>query len=126
MNTDYILENPKIREKNFQDKIDCRVVKCKDVENYADKQNTIYDKTTNKMLYGINNKMAAFGVSDGTSDQLDPLLVLNDHKYGAGTAGANPCVLERFDDTNRFKITDNVIVILLFIIMILLIYYKKC
>jgi hypothetical protein len=127
MNTDNILENQKIREQIFQDKINSRVVKCKDVEKYADKQNTVYDKKHNKMLYGLNNKMGAFGVSDGTCNQLDQLLVLNDHKCGAGAAGANPCLLERFDNNNSYnlKVTDNVIIIILFCILLVIIFNKR-
>jgi hypothetical protein len=127
MNTDNFVNNQKIREQIFQDKIKSRVVKCKDVYKYANKQNTVYDKDDNKMLYGINNKMAAFGVSDGTSDQLDQLLALNAHKCGVGTAGANPCDLEKFDsvnDTFNFKISDNIIIITLFLIMIYAIHNK--
>jgi hypothetical protein len=123
-----MLEYQKIREQIFQDKINSRLVKCKDVEKYADKQNTVYDKKHNKMLYGLNNKMAAFGVSDGTCNQLDQLLVLNDHKCGAGAAGANPCLLERFDNDNNtynLKITDNVIILILFCILLVIIFNKK-
>ncbi len=127
MNTDNFIDNQKIREQIFEDKIKSRVVKCKNIYKYADTQNTVYDKYNNKMLYGINNKMAAFGVSDGTSNQLDQLLALNSHKFGAGAAGANPCNLEKFDsvnDTFNFKITDNVIIIILFLIMIYTIHNK--
>lgn len=128
MNIDYFVENSAIRQKNFEDKIKARVVKCKNVQKYADKQNTIYNKCSNKMLYGVNNKMAAFGVSDGTSNQLDQLLVLKSHQLGAGAAGANPCVLEKFesnDNTNNFKMTDNVISVLLLFIMFFMIFNRN-
>jgi hypothetical protein len=126
MNTDYILENRKIREKNFQDKINARLVKCKDVISYADKQNTEYDRFNNEMLYGINNKMAAFGVSDGTCNQLDQLLVLKDHQCGAGAAGANPCYLEKFEGLHHdFKMTETIISAILFCILVLLLFNKN-
>ena len=127
MNTDSFLDNQQIRQQIFEDKLNSRLVKCKDVREYANMQNTIYNKCNNKMLYGLNDKMAAFGVSDGTSNQLDQLLVLDSHQLGAGTAGANPCVLEKFesDDTYSLKITDNVIIVILFFIMIVVIFNKN-
>jgi hypothetical protein len=130
MNIDNFVENSAIRQKNFEDKIKARTVKCKNIEKYADKQNTIYNKCSNKMLYGVNNKMAAFGVSDGTSDQLDQLLVLKSHQLGAGAAGANPCVLEKFEtnktnDANNFKITENVVISLLVFIMFFMIFNRN-
>jgi hypothetical protein len=130
MNIDNFVANSAIRQKNFEDKIKARTVKCKNVQKYADKQNTIYNKCSNKMLYGVNNKMAAFGVSDGTSDQLDQLLVLKSHQLGAGAAGANPCVFEKFennqtDDTNSYKITDNVVSGLLVFIMFFMIFNRN-
>jgi hypothetical protein len=124
MNTDSFLENQKIRQQHFEDKLDARLVKCKNVQKYADKQNTIYDRYDNKILYGINNKMAAFGVSDGTSNQLDQLLVLDSHKLGAGAAGANPCVYENFD-TENYKFTDYIIIIILVLILFIIIYNKN-
>jgi len=126
MNTDYNLENQKIRQDNFEKKLNNRLVKCKNVENYADKQNTIYDQDNNMILYGINNKMAAFGVSDGTCNQLDQLLYTNNHICGAGAAGANPCRLERFEtNNNSFLITDNIVIILLILLLIIIIYNKN-
>ena len=127
MNTDYNLENQKIIQDNFENKLNARLVKCNDIQNYANKQNTIYDQHDNLMLYGINNKMAAFGVSDGTSNQLDQLLYTNNHICGAGAAGGNPCILEKFnsDNNNGLLISDNIIIVILFLILIMIIYNKK-
>jgi len=131
MNTDNILENQQIRQTNFQNKINSRLVKCSDVNKYANKQNTIYDKNDNTMLYGINNKMHPFGVSDGTCNQLDQLLLTNKHICGAGVAGGNPCYhklhnkiptygLEGFssESTNGIKITENIILLILVVLII--------
>lgn len=55
---------------------------------YAQNQGTYYDQQYNKIRYDISNNLKATGVSDGTSCQINPLML----KYASGVAGANPCV----------------------------------
>jgi hypothetical protein len=92
---------------------------------YANKQNTIYDPNTNQYLYGINNKMRATGVGDGTCNQINPLIFQNNYKCGFGSAGGNPCrkVIESFtNDDNVNKVSDYVTSIVLVLIILLIIY----
>ena len=96
--------------------------------DYANKQNTIYDPETNTFLYGINNKMRATGVGDGTCDLINPLIFQDNYKCGFGSAGGNPCrkVIESFnndnDNENNYKITDYVKTALIVLIVVLIIY----
>ena len=62
---------------------------------YAKDQGTFYDETTNKMLYGMSNNLRVTGVSDGTLNQINPLML---KQMGAGVAGANPC----YNDNNQY------------------------
>ena len=95
---------------------------------YANKQNTVYDPETNTFLYGINNKMRATGVGDGTCyNQINPLIFQDNYKCGFGSAGGNPCrkVIESFNNDNgenNYKITDYVKTILIVLVVILIIY----
>ena len=94
MNTDYLVENAKIREQRLQDKLTCRGEKhfnCNKVNQYASDQNTVYDPMKNLMLYGINSNMGVLGVSDGTCNQINPLIYTQPYKCGFGAAGGNPC-----------------------------------
>ena len=98
--------------------------------DYANKQNTIYDPKTNTFLYGINNKMRATGVGDGTCNLINPLIFQDNYKCGFGSAGGNPCkkVIESFSsDDNKYKITDYITSIIIVLIILLLIYiYCNC
>jgi len=94
---------------------------------YANKQNTIYDPQTNQFLYGINNKMRATGVGDGTCNLINPLIFQDNYKCGFGAAGGNPCkkVVESFNsdnDDNNYKVSDYVRTILIILTIILIIY----
>jgi hypothetical protein len=97
---------------------------------YANKQNTFYDPQTNQFLYGINNKMRATGVGDGTCNQINPLIFQDNYKCGLGSAGGNPCkkVIESFNSENsNHKVSDYITSIVLFFIIILIIYiYCNC
>lgn len=93
---------------------------------YANKQNTFYDPQTNQFLYGINNKMRATGVGDGTCNQINPLIFQDNYKCGFGSAGGNPCkkVIESFSKRkkNKNKFSDYITSIILVLIIILIIY----
>jgi hypothetical protein len=95
---------------------------------YANKQNTVYDPETNTFLYGINNKMRATGVGDGTCNQINPLIFQDNYKCGLGSAGGNPCrkVIESFNNDsgykNNYNITDYVKTIMIVLVVILIIY----
>jgi len=97
---------------------------------YADKQNTIYEPQTNTFLYGINNKMRATGVGDGTCNQINPLIFQDNNRCGFGSAGGNPCmkVIESFNnEQNNYKATDYITSIILVLIILLIIYiYCNC
>lgn len=139
MNTDYIVPDIGIREKqyrrNINSKGDTRYYNdsCKTIKEYAKEQNTVYDPITNQMLYGINANMKAFGVSDGTCNQINPLMFTPRYICGTGTAGGNRCVpdaysIENFDSNcNGYKTTEIIIFIILVLIFIFVIYskYKK-
>ena len=93
---------------------------------YANKQNTVYDPETNTFLYGINNKMRATGVGDGTCNQINPLIFQNNNKCGFGSAGGNPCntkIIESFNsDESIYKVSDYVTRIIIILVVILIIY----
>jgi hypothetical protein len=99
---------------------------------YANNQNTVYDPKTNTFLYGINNKMRATGVGDGTCNQINPLIFQDNYKCGFGSAGGNPCkkVIESFKndcDDNDYKVSDIIRIILIILTVILIIYiYCNC
>lgn len=93
--------------------------------NYANDQNTVYDANTNTMLYGINSRMRVLGVSDGTCNQINPLIYQDNYKCGLGSAGGNPCnnkIIESFSNTGGCNITFFVTSILLTLVLILFIY----
>jgi len=102
--------------------------------NYANKQNTFYDEKTNEILYGRSNLMRASGVSDGTCNQINPMMLRYSARCGAGVAGGNPCFpnsIEPFETnyTNKCcNINGFVTMIFLMLILILFIninYYDK-
>jgi len=100
MNTDYMVQDIGLREKqyrrNINSKGDTRYYddSCKTIREYAKEQNTVYDPMTNQILYGINSNMHVSGVSDGTCNQINPLLFTPRYMCGAGTSGGNRCVLD--------------------------------
>ena len=105
-----------------------KVKSCSAGTKYADYQNTYYNPNTNQMLYGINSRMKVLGASDGTCNQINPLLYTNNYKCGAGTAGANPCIggnkdfiLETMDGTS-YNISDYIGVVLIVLIFIIVMY----
>lgn len=103
MNTDYQVYNAKIREQRLKDKLNCRGEKhfnCNKVRQYASDQNTIYDPMQNMMLYGINANMGVLGVSDGTCNQINPLIYTQPYRCGFGAAGGNPCVPDAYGIEN--------------------------
>jgi hypothetical protein len=61
-------------------------------KDYADFQHAEYDQQKNQILYGINKNMKALGVSDGTCNQINPVIYNNKYKCGFGVAGGNPCL----------------------------------
>lgn len=103
MNTDYLIENSKIREKNLTNRLNCHNTSCSNVKKFADDQNTIYYPKTNQILYGVNKNMRAFGVSDGTCDQINPQIFTQNNICGLGTAGGNPCVPDAYGIQNYFE-----------------------
>ena len=98
MNTDYIVQDNEIREKQYRKNINSKGNtryyddSCKTIREYAKEQNTVYDPMTNQILYGINSNMHVSGVSDGTCNQINPQLFTPRNMCGAGTAGGNRCV----------------------------------
>ena len=143
MNTDYIIPDIGIREKQYRKNInskgDTRYYddSCKNINKYAYEQNTVYDPITNQMLYGINSNMHVSGVSDGTCNQINPLLFTPRYICGSGAAGGNRCIsntnsqtysIENFDsgtNCNGYNTTELVIFILLVLILFGLIYSKN-
>ena len=131
MNTDFIVWNDYIREKQFNKNItskgDTRHYSdsCKTINKYAKEQNTIYDPMTNQILYGINSNMHVSGVSDGTCNQINPLISTPRYICGAGVAGANRCVANTDSKTNdieTFNYTTNSCNISEFVISLLLLF----
>lgn len=159
MNTDYMVQDNSIREKQYRKNINSRGNtryyddSCKTIREYAREQNTVYDPMTNQILYGINSNMHVSGVSDGTCNQINPLLFTPRYMCGAGTAGGNRCVpdvlaqdpysstktqnntnefsntFENFNSTgsncNGCNITEFIIFILIIFMLVGLIYTKN-
>ena len=69
-------------------------------EVFAKDQNTVYNPNTNTMLYGINRNMKVLGVSDGTCNQINPLMYTDNYKCGFGAAGGNKCFPNVYKDNN--------------------------
>lgn len=93
-----MVQDNEIREKQYRRNINSKGNtryyddECKTIREYAKEQNTVYDPMTNQILYGINSNMHVSGVSDGTCNQINPLLFTPRYMCGAGTAGGNRCV----------------------------------
>lgn len=102
MNTDFIVWDEPIREKQYRKNISSKgntryySDSCKTIKQYAKEQNTVYDPMTNQILYGINSNMHVSGVSDGTCNQINPLIYTPRYKCGAGVAGGNRCVPDAY------------------------------
>ncbi len=154
MNIDYVVPDIGLREKqykrNINSKGDTRHYddSCKTINKYAHEQNTVYDPMTNQILYGINSNMHVSGVSDGTCNQINPLMFTPNYICGAGTAGGNRCVhdepnayepnayepkvhkpntntIENFESNiNGYNITKLVIFVLIILIFIAIVYSK--
>ena len=106
-----------IREKQYKKNItssgDTRYYSdsCKTIKQYAKEQNTVYDPMTNQILYGINSNMHVSGVSDGTCNQINPMIYTPNYICGAGAAGGNRCVrdaynIDNLSNVNRFRNMD--------------------
>ncbi len=92
--------------------------------DYANQQNTFYDAKNNEILYGNNNQMKVLGVSDGTCNQINPLMLRHSGRCGVGTAGGNPCYpnsIEPFENTTH-SCNISGFVTMLFIVLILLLF----
>ena len=151
MNTDYIVQDDSIREKQYKRNINSKGNtryyddSCETIHQYAKEQNTIYDPITNQILYGINSNMKVSGVSDGTCNQINPQLLTQRNMCGAGAAGGNRCIkdallphktqiksksqlnsLENFaSNCNGYNMTELVIFILLVLMLVGMIYLKN-
>ena len=138
MNNDDYKERQYLRNYNLKKNMDSSQIKCKDVKEYADQQNTFYDPKTNQMLYGISSNMKAAGVSNGTCNQVNPLIYTDRDKCGAGTAGGNPCIQnsynkifnnkENFESSLKKTLFGNTwsTEIIIFLLLIMLILYFGC
>lgn len=142
MNTDFMVYTDVKREKELEKNINSRGNtryyddSCKNIRQYAKEQNTIYNPVTNQILYGVNSNMRASGVSDGTCNQINPLMFTPNYICGAGAAGGNRCVpdaypaaysIENFNSSNcnGCNVTEFIIFIILVFILVGFIYYKN-
>lgn len=136
MNTDYLIENAKIRNKRISNKFSCRKCRyrnCEHIDKYAKEQNTVYDPIKNLMLYGINSNMAVSGVSDGTCNQINPLIFTQNQICGAGSAGGNPCKNKNVNGIENFTSSgcnfnnplQNILLLIIIIIFIVVLFNKK-
>lgn len=112
MNTDDYKIKKKIRDTIFERNMYSSQVKCPDIKKYATDQQATYDPTTGKILYGDSTIMHTLGVSNGTCDQLNPMLKTNRYKCGFGAAGGNPCVPDhlnyRFEKIYKNKYVNKI------------------
>jgi hypothetical protein len=90
----------------------------------ANKQNTVYDSKNNEILYGINNHMKVSGVSDGTCNQINPMMQRYSGRCGVGAAGGNPCYPNTIEPFNSEGSPCNIngFITILFLILILLLF----
>lgn len=92
--------------------------------DYANKQNTFYDEKNNEMLYGRSNLMGVLGVSDGTCNQINPLMLRYNGRCGLGAAGGNPCFqdsMEPFEQIDGCNVNNLVVFIFITLILLLII-----
>lgn len=112
MNTDYMVQDNIIREKQYRRNINSKGNSryyddsCNTIREYAKEQNTLYDPMTNQILYGINSNMHVSGVSDGTCNQINPLLFTPRYMCGTGTAGGNRCVPDALQE-NPYSLNES-------------------
>jgi len=99
---------------------------------YAKAQGTYYDDKTNTMLYGLSDNLRVTGVSDGTCNQINPMMLRQTGRCGAGAAGANPCTANNNDFLEAFcqspsgcNINQFVAIIFLVLILVLVINMNK-
>jgi hypothetical protein len=71
--------------------------------NFANKQNAIYDQKNNEILYGRSNLMQPSGVSDGTCNQINPMMLRYGARCGLGSAGGNPCFPDTIEPVRTYK-----------------------
>jgi hypothetical protein len=129
MNSDYITQNDSERNLNMSRSRRCRTDTCPNIKTYAKNQNTVYDPINNLMLYGINSNMAVSGVSDGTCNQINPLIFTQMYKCGSGAAGGNPCVpdaygIENFESGDSCGV-KHLFFVLIFVLIILYLIHNK-
>jgi hypothetical protein len=126
MNTDNYKELQKLRNDQVKYNMDLHTVKCKNINEYAEKQNTFYDVETNQMLYGIDSNTHALGVSNGTCNQINPMIYKNHYKCSSGVAGGSPCYKNSSDKIEGFSMLNNrfksLEIIILFALLLLLIF----
>lgn len=98
---------------------------------HALNQHANYDEKNNEILYGNSSLLNVTGVSDGTCNQINPLIYTPNNICGAGAAGGNRCRpdaygIENFDSKkcNECDIIYFVIMVLLTIIFIGVLYSK--
>ncbi len=130
MNTDYIEQNQSNRNYNKSRSPRSTTNTCTNIYRYARDQNTIYDSKNNLMLYGINSNMAVSGVSDGTCNQINPLMFTQGYKCGAGAAGGNPCVpdaygIENFESGDSCGTKQLFYALIIVLVILFLIHNKK-
>lgn len=96
MNSDYLIANQETRDINFYNNTQCGKKwyndSCSNIKNYANSQQATYSPSDNKILYGHSTNLRAYGVSDGTCDQIDTLVKEEHYKCGLGAAGGNRCI----------------------------------
>lgn len=120
-----VVQNGVIRKRQYRRNIDNS---CKNIKKYAMDQNTTYNPMTNQILYGINTNLRVSGVSDGTCNQIDPLIFTPRYRCGAGAAGGNPCVydtIENFNSNCNGCNTTEFVIFLLIVLMLIGIIYSK-
>lgn len=96
MNSDYLIANQETRNINFYNNVNCGKKwyndSCSNIKNYANSQQAVYSPSDNKILYGHSTNLKAYGVSDGSCNQIDELVKEKHYKCGLGAAGGNRCV----------------------------------
>jgi hypothetical protein len=114
MNTDFLIYDELPRSKQYNKNItsggDTRYYNdsCKNIREYANEQNTVYDSLTNQMLYGINSSMQVSGVSDGTCNQINPYIFQPKNICGAGAAGGNRCIPDAYPQAYKINSKNNI------------------
>ena len=76
-------------------------------KDYANFQSAEYNPANNQILYGINKNMKALGVSDGTCNQINPVIYGDKYKCGLGVAGGNPCSNNNNNNNTYYENNNN-------------------